>query len=758
MITNRKQNEMQLANSKTEQETNLLNTKQNKMSKLRQSIIDKYKARIIEPDEYGLCVADSNLIFKIRAVRVSLDIEFSVDNLVSSLNSVLDDLVNRATFKNSNYHMRGLSAEEQQDWVQIVAITLCELKGIERYYDEIVNILQVVCDVHSVNSFFTYIKNAVDFDFADVDKYVAISKKYLIVPFKEGFISYTKLRYLDEEEEYLSLDYVRENRIEVHKFLIFKKFARNEGLTVAESYEYFKRIVAIHGLSEEEISYDILLFNLIDTRPSSNYGLSRLIVDNKIPVEAFESILSAIEITEKEFKTDSSFYTINGSINDYLYQNVIQIEFCIEKGKPMFKLSNSYNDVVNYIRFRKDGTASPSCCKSDVYSYHNRDTAKYYRVVFIDYWNSNYPLWKIDKEFFLAKDYKFYVDNLFKVIVSLIKYPKLSIFYNVFKVVSFTDTFLGNFLNNSIINMYNEFDYEKTNPREMLGISKHAYKIVKNVHDTKYMRIADIILYFDNIIEFGFSHAVVEGAINKGNQILQVSACSFFQNYIELYEEFFEGVISKKVYFNYVNKIMNESYLHGGGYRISITISNSYYSFLNTYRDYIKMCKDMNITPVVIKYNEKVKFPELNEETGEMELVVMDKLKKYHDDLVKVYTVKEEEWINEAIVKLLKKHSKLKRISVDGFSLMLAPDSASIVHEGQELSHCISSYIKDYASEKVLIAFFRSDDNLKAPLYTMEIKIIKGKYKNMQFKGYKNRRPLKEHIAIADKMIDIANS
>lgn len=121
----------------------------------------------------------------------------------------------------------------------------------------------------------------------------------------------------------------------------------------------------------------------------------------------------------------------------------------------------------------------------------------------------------------------------------------------------------------------------------------------------------------------------------------------------------------------------------------------------NLLRDYIRMSIQMDL--------DYEKYPK--------------SLKKEHDIVQMNYKVKEDKYKQQAFVKSVKKKSyqQLNYAKKD-YSIITPESSNDIVIEGNELSHCISSYVNDVINDKCKIMFLRNTDDLYEPLVSVEVR------------------------------------
>lgn len=135
-------------------------------------------------------------------------------------------------------------------------------------------------------------------------------------------------------------------------------------------------------------------------------------------------------------------------------------------------------------------------------------------------------------------------------------------------------------------------------------------------------------------------------------------------------------------------------------------------------RDYVRMSKQMNL--------EYEKYPK--------------SLKKEHDVVLMNYKL-----INQG-----ERQTKEFKLSVgkksyidlmysnkkDNFIVLAPTTPADIVKEGNQLSHCVASYVKDVIGDKCQILFLRNKEEPEKPLVTIEVRGLNIR----QVRGFANRQ------------------
>lgn len=87
------------------------------------------------------------------------------------------------------------------------------------------------------------------------------------------------------------------------------------------------------------------------------------------------------------------------------------------------------------------------------------------------------------------------------------------------------------------------------------------------------------------------------------------------------------------------------------------------------------------------------------------------------------------------------------------FAIILPETSESLVKEGNQLSHCVASYIKDVNSDRCKIVFLRDKDEITKPLVTIEVRGVNIR----QARGFANRTVTPEQKDFISKWADSKN-
>lgn len=121
---------------------------------------------------------------------------------------------------------------------------------------------------------------------------------------------------------------------------------------------------------------------------------------------------------------------------------------------------------------------------------------------------------------------------------------------------------------------------------------------------------------------------------------------------------------------------------------------------ISTYQDYIRMCEEM-------EYARFDRYPKF--------------LRTQHDIVAKNYRIslseKEAELWKEAAEESQKFYYANK-----GYKIIVPSEPSDLVKEGNVLSHCVGSYIKNVIKKTTTILFLRKADDIDKPLVTIEVR------------------------------------
>ena len=255
------------------------------------------------------------------------------------------------------------------------------------------------------------------------------------------------------------------------------------------------------------------------------------------------------------------------------------------------------------------------------------------------------------------------------------------------------------FIKDCIVNSP-EINKTATKPNEILGMSKSSFKLLrelklnfKHIENLSMLESlgGDSVKYIHNKLKDECGQWAISNFLSQS------------ENYMQLIENY--NYDNRRL----INYLTREVKLQQG-------IDNPVEA-LQLLRDTNKMCRDMEV-----KINEK--YPK--------------SLKKDHDIARLNYKINSDE-ITEKSFKRIAEGCNYKKLEFkDKTFCVLSPHKpADLVKEGDSLSHCVSSYIKDVCDERCKIYFIRDVESLDESLLTAEVR----NNKIVQVRGKFNRCP-----------------
>lgn len=134
-------------------------------------------------------------------------------------------------------------------------------------------------------------------------------------------------------------------------------------------------------------------------------------------------------------------------------------------------------------------------------------------------------------------------------------------------------------------------------------------------------------------------------------------------------------------------------------------------------RDYIRMSRTMGL--------EWEKYPR--------------SLKKEHDVVMMNYNMMSENADTKKKFDLSLSKPSYQMLAFEDkkedFSIILPKEAKELIKEGNELSHCVSSYVEDIMNDKCKIFFLRNKEEIEKPLVTIEVR----GFNIRQARGFGNR-------------------
>ncbi len=261
------------------------------------------------------------------------------------------------------------------------------------------------------------------------------------------------------------------------------------------------------------------------------------------------------------------------------------------------------------------------------------------------------------------------------------------------------DAVLGHILNKNII------DWQKLKPWEIFKMDKVQYKefekyVLKKAISKDYKFVLKVYKILNK-----YAHCGMKEAAEFADK------CSYYDRFAYLIPLLKLGYTPTKIY-NYLNKQKQN-------YKIEKTFYE--YQMWSEYGDYLSMAQEMEYD---LK-QEVVAFPK--------------DLKKAHDRVNKLLTMKKNEAVEKANKEQVKKHIKKYEYSNEEFSIIVPKTVREIVEEGQRQQHCVGGYADRHFNGTLCICFLRKNSEIDKALFTIEMR----DKTCVQIQGKMNKRSIK---------------
>lgn len=301
------------------------------------------------------------------------------------------------------------------------------------------------------------------------------------------------------------------------------------------------------------------------------------------------------------------------------------------------------------------------------------------------------PLYQFAYNKISGTNYYYGERKIYRGLVRLFNYPYMQILANAgFKS-------LGRFYNPSASYFVNK---EGKSPKEILGLPKFMLKYIKEDVDFDRYNVRDMREAIKEYnIEGNILKEIVEIVYDEG-KLSDLASC--IDTVFELHKKYKYNNIKRLILY-----LFRETRINQG-----ITSPKEAATLL---RDYVRMCTDLSI--------EHEQYPK--------------SLKKEHDIALMNYKTKQDAIKQTNFIKAVAQNDYKNLEYFDKEYSIIAPkEMDDLIKEGNELSHCVASYVEDVIEGKCKILFLRYTDNLDEPLVTIEVRNNNVR----QAKGYANRK------------------
>lgn len=211
-------------------------------------------------------------------------------------------------------------------------------------------------------------------------------------------------------------------------------------------------------------------------------------------------------------------------------------------------------------------------------------------------------------------------------------------------------------------------------------------------------------------------------ALPQDSNIAYISSFLDYYNELELIKKYpFLKDIANKKELDYIKQLLNSDdfkqankieqdtmiyyYITRGMYKIPLYEEKVFGKYrinkeLCRIFDYIRLCKSMGKIP------QKEK----------------DFYREYKDTLSTYYFSKEK-YDTKAMYDNYEKQRKAFTFSYGNYEIVIPQTPQDIIREGEQMHHCVGSYVDDIVQNKTYIVFVRNKENLTIPYITAQVKL-----------------------------------
>lgn len=306
-------------------------------------------------------------------------------------------------------------------------------------------------------------------------------------------------------------------------------------------------------------------------------------------------------------------------------------------------------------------------------------------------------------------DWKEYTCTMGKGLVRLFNYPFLELVY------------YGGFNRREHLRKVMDSQYwyntNATNLLDFFQVPKQVLAVMRKIDDiSKYSMEGLTNMY--NVIG-GHNFKTVIGILEQETELHDLSISNFSDYFIELYEKYgYKNVEKLTTYASREVKLQQ-----------GIDSPSNALMYL---RDYIKMMKELGYEPE--------KYPK--------------SLKKVHDIASMNYKINADKILERQFgEQVVSDDYKGLAFKSKEYSIIAPSESNDLIKEGESLSHCVASYVKDVAKGLCKILFLRETKNVETPVITIEVRGNQIK----QVRGKGNRVPTDAEKEFVEKWAEKKN-
>lgn len=307
-----------------------------------------------------------------------------------------------------------------------------------------------------------------------------------------------------------------------------------------------------------------------------------------------------------------------------------------------------------------------------------------------DYWNRLCPEWPIHNvpKDYLGRAYPFKLQLL--ALSRFMRYPQLTLLTRE----KYLDPFYRSIWQHRLWD--NAFDLTKTNPREILGLTKAQFEALKLHWETS--RVAGDVYRGDYIRK-------------KYNVLKRIEKSLGVHYTTRLFQRWKQWTYT---YANLVETLLAMGLDPNklGSWMISHPSQKRLKSELTSLRDTFIMARALN---------------------QDISHLGIRRILELHDELIIAYRL-EEDALKREMMKLAYERNMSLEYQVEEYQFMIPQEFSDFTRESQELHHCVSSYAEGYVDGETIIVMMRKKGK---PCITIEVR----DKRVVQVKGEYNRAP-----------------
>lgn len=451
------------------------------------------------------------------------------------------------------------------------------------------------------------------------------------------------------------------------------------------------------------------------------------------PNNSFAEILSSYDIKAMYHQNNyyaGGYYNVNSSIGSLIYQEILEPLF-----NPLYYKDMTYESFIKHYgsRYVNDFIETRKLfCSTDITNIH---TASQIAECLFDI-NSDVQKTKMYEQCYLSK--KNYEDFVKDATIFNKSYGDIN-FYN--DILYYLINILKGTMYSRYVNSAYDYNYggwcttETRSNTKVLSKKQVAKKYGKYItlamfknlilcsqsstRLTKQELVFNIMQFYNIIVpEKGFSDSEIIRILNK------ISATNISQS-VELYD-----------YYKMKEKIK----------LIPIAFPTSKEDFKNNNLSYVCECVTKHLPQISVYWlKEAMLKTDIKMKIHNLHQFMLEN----YDTFKQIIGAEQSKMLNESYKSWKETLQKKFAWSNDKFTILVPEKVEDLSTEGKVLHHCVSSYQEAFASKHTTILFFRRNNNLSEPYFTIELSkngSINNKFSIRQVHGLSNSNPSAEIV------------